>query len=68
MCIQPAWVSHITVDIKPNIPPSEISYHTHLPVSVTKFNGLQVLSQFCGPLAKAFYENIKTQADIEDDD
>ncbi|KAJ4446990.1 hypothetical protein ANN_28292 [Periplaneta americana] len=63
-----AWVSHISVYRKQNIPSSEISYHIHLPVLVTKFNDLQLLSQFCCLLAKAFYKNIKIQADIEDDD
>ncbi|KAJ4442530.1 hypothetical protein ANN_04117 [Periplaneta americana] len=68
-----ARVSHIVVGRKQNIPSSESdsgperSYHTHLPVSVTKFNNLQVSSQFCGPLAKAVYKNIKTQPVIEDD-
>ncbi|KAJ4441555.1 hypothetical protein ANN_11411 [Periplaneta americana] len=68
-----AWVSHIIVDRKQNIPSSEsdpgqeISYHSYLPVSVTKFNDLHVSNQFCGQLAKVFHKNIKTQPDIEDD-
>lgn len=68
-----AWVSYVIVDRKQNTPSCEsdpgpeISYHSPLPVSTAKFNDLQVLSQFCGPLAKEFYKKIKMQPNIKDD-